>query len=69
VNGGKVLGSFGDMQDIIQEKIMARSTNNRMTNVFNMHTCAIGCVDLIGAIILVFHGKFIKLSSDMIGCP
>jgi hypothetical protein len=69
VNRGKILGRFGDMQDIIQEKITTKSTNNRMTNVFNMHTCAIGYVDLIRAIILVFHGKFLKLSTDMIGCP
>jgi hypothetical protein len=69
MNRGKILGRFGDMQDIIQEKIMTRSMNNRMTNVFNMHTYVIGYVDQIGAIILIFHNKILKLSSDMISCP
>jgi hypothetical protein len=44
------------------------STNDWMTNVFNMHTWSIGRIDLIIAIIRLPYDKLIKLSCNMICC-
>src|SRR4051812_47284652 len=38
-----------------------------MTNMLDVHTCAIGRVDLIMAIVPLLHGELIQLTSDVVG--
>jgi hypothetical protein len=33
----------------------------------NFHTCTVGRVDLIMAIVAVMHGQLLKFSSDVVG--
>jgi hypothetical protein len=47
---------------------MIRSTNNGLTNMFNVHTCATSSIYLIIAIISISHGKLVELSVDMVHC-
>jgi hypothetical protein len=48
------------MKDIVYLKITIWSTNNRLSNVLNVHTCSVARVDLVTAIIVVLHIKLVK---------
>jgi hypothetical protein len=39
-----------------------------MTNIANIHTCTIGCEDLVISVVLVSGGKFVLLPGNMICC-
>jgi hypothetical protein len=47
-------------------KISIWGMNNRMTNVFNVHTCAIGRIDLVVSIVCVLHSQLLEISYHMI---
>jgi hypothetical protein len=43
-----------------------RNTNNRMSNVCNMHASSTGHVNLIIVVICIPYDKLVKISSNMI---
>jgi hypothetical protein len=47
-------------------KITMRSENERITNGVNMHTCAVGCPNLIITVVRIMHGEFIQFTCDII---
>jgi hypothetical protein len=65
---GKTFCDLRNMKGMGQRKISIWATNNRMTNVFNVHTYAIGRIDLVVSIVHVPHNKFLKISYHMICC-
>jgi hypothetical protein len=58
-----------NMKDICKMKRTMSSGNNRVTNVINVHTCAIGYFYLIIVMIAIVHHQFVEFSSDMISSP
>jgi hypothetical protein len=66
VNGSKILGRLRNMKDMIKFKVTKRSTNDSMTNMFNMHIWPTYSVDLFSSIVDVHHGQFIQITSDMV---
>jgi hypothetical protein len=52
MNQNKIFMSGSYMQDVIKDKITTGSGDNGFTNMSNVHTFAICCMDLIGASIV-----------------
>jgi hypothetical protein len=69
MNRSKVFRGLRDMENIMYYKITMWSMNNRLTNVLNAHTCTVGRVYLVIAIVRVPGDQFIKLSCHMIRGP
>jgi hypothetical protein len=51
----------------MKEKISLWGTNNTSTNLTDSHTCAIGGVDLVVAVVLVPGGELLQCPGDVIG--
>jgi hypothetical protein len=69
MNRNEILFGRWNMKDIAKMKITNRGTNCGMTNMFNVHTCTAGGVDLIPAIVLVTYGELLELPCDVICSP
>ena len=53
MNRGKVFVSLWNIENIIKNEISTRGTNKTLTNLTDSHTCAVGGVHLVGAVIFV----------------
>jgi hypothetical protein len=56
-----------NIKNIIQKKIALWGTNKTLTYLVDSHSCTIGRVHLIGAVVLVSHGEFLQFTRDVIG--
>jgi hypothetical protein len=59
MNGNDIFVCSRNMKNIIKNKVTGRSGNNRFTNTRNLHTCTIGCMYLVVAIVAVMHGELV----------
>jgi hypothetical protein len=66
MNGNKIFMGCGNMKYIIQDKIMGRSGDNSITNMSNVHTRPVGCMNLIVTVVGIMHGQLVKISCDMV---
>jgi hypothetical protein len=69
MNGNKMLIGVWNMQDIIKMKKSGGCGQDRFTNVHNIHTCPIGCPNLIIAGVAVMHGMLLNFSGNVVHSP
>jgi hypothetical protein len=59
INGDEIFVCTKNMKNIIKNKVAGRSGNNKFTNTRNLHTCTIGRMYLVVAIVAVMHGELV----------
>jgi hypothetical protein len=59
MNGDEIFVCTRNMKNIIKNKVAGRSGNDRFTNTRNLHTCTIGRMYLVVAIVAVMHGELV----------
>jgi hypothetical protein len=50
---------LGNMQDLFKLKILTPGINSTFTNMTNVHTCTICCVNLFTTMVLLTKGKLL----------
>ena len=66
VNGSKTFGSSRYMKDILKKKFTRRGMKSCISNITDVHTCAIGGVNLLMSAIFVTNSQLLKFAGDMI---
>jgi hypothetical protein len=67
MNGHKMFVGGWDMQDIVKDMVMTRSGNYGITNMVNVYTWSIGCMNLILAKVGVMHGELVHVRDESYG--
>jgi hypothetical protein len=61
IDKGKIFASFRYIKNIIEDKILIWGMNK--TSTINSHTCVVGGVHWISAMVLVPRGEFVQLAT------
>jgi hypothetical protein len=57
------------MKDIVKMQGSTWGINNSMAYIANVHTCTIGCKNLVVSLVFIFRGEFVKFSCDVCDVP
>ena len=70
MNRNKIFLCLRNIENVFEmDLFVTRGINNSITNMANVHTYAIGGMNLLIPIVFVLHGECLQRSGDVIGRP